>query len=108
MPLADADDNKYKELFKGLSEIDVKNERESDGYFHASLIELKVPKVRKNSCNKGKKEEKESEQEEVEEEVERDMIARIRCTDKVALQMIKLSLQDAKEDKKQIGRPLTL
>ena len=72
------------------------------------MIALTKPKERKkNSCKKTTEQTKESEETPVEPELERDTIARIKAAEKVALQMIKISLEEAQADKRELGRPLT-
>lgn len=71
------------------------------------MISLTKPKERKkNSCKKTAPS-KEQEEKPQEQELERDIIAKIKAAEKVALQMIKISLEEAQSDKAELGRPLT-
>jgi len=72
------------------------------------LISLTKPKERKkNSCKKTEPVKEQQDEEPLEQELERDVIAKIKAAEKVALQMIKISLEEAQSDKAELGRPLT-
>jgi hypothetical protein len=95
-------------LFRNLNLIEVQDEKQEDGYYHASLISMTKPKERKkNSCKKTEPAKEQQDEEPLEQELERDVIAKIKATEKVALQMIKISLEEAQSDKAEVGRPLT-
>lgn len=88
--------------------IEVQDEKQEDGYYHASLISLTKPKERKkNSCKKTEPAKEQQDEEPLEQELERDIIAKIKAAEKVALQMIKISLEEAQSDRAELGRPLT-
>merc|ERR1712166_508127 len=104
----DAEEAKFPELFRNLNLIEVQDEKQEDGYYHASLISLTKPKERKkNSCKKTEPAKEQQDEEPLAPELERDVIARIKAAEKVALQMIKISLEEAQSDRAELGRPLT-
>ena len=78
---------------KNLNSIEIAEEPLSDGYYHAKM----VSKAKKASTEKN----------EGSDAAGGEVIAIIKADERVTLQMIKISLEEAQQDNKEIGRPLT-
>ena len=88
MKQKEAEDDRYPLLLKNLNTIEVQEEKSSDGYYHAKM----VSEVRKNKENERRVENAEGSDGPRE---TGEIIAIIKASEKVTLQMIKISLEEA-------------